>query len=262
MTGVAEALYSGSVVHKRLAPHRHSLRYTVFSCLFDCDRLDELAARSRLFSYNRFNLFSLFDRDHTDGPGLKSYLGQMAQRSGCGQSVARFMMLCYPRIFGYVFNPLTVYYGLDKDDRVRLVIYEVRNTFGQKKTYVLPAEPGPSGLVSQECRKRLYVSPFNDVEGSYYFHATQPGGDDLTIGVALRTQAGPVMKAYFRGNRSALTDRTLLAALSRTGWMTVKVIAGIHYEALKLWLKGARIVPRPAAPDAPITYIETPKESL
>jgi DUF1365 family protein len=262
MTGIGEALYSGSVVHKRLTPHMHSLRYSVFSCLFDCNRLDELSARLRLFSYNRFNLFSLYDRDHTEGQSLKSYLATIAQRSGLGQKINRFMMLCYPRMFGYVFNPLTVYFGLDEEDQVCLVIYEVRNTFGQRKTYVLPAEPGPSGLVSQGCRKRLYVSPFNDVEGSYYFHATPPGNDDLTIGVALRTEVGPIMKAYFRGNRSDLTDSTLLVALSRTGWMTVKVIAGIHYEALKLWLKGARIVPRPAAPDAPITYIETPKESL
>lgn len=261
MSAVTEALYTGHVVHKRVAPHRHALRYSVFSCLFDCSKLAALDARLKLFSFNRFNLFSLYDRDHLDGAGLESSLREIAERSGQGGRIARFMMLCYPRILGYAFNPLTVYFGLDAEDSVRLVIYEVRNTFGGRKTYVLPAEPGPRGLINQECRKRLYVSPFNAVEGDYSFHAT-PLGDDLTVGVALRTAAGPVLKAHFRGTRSDLTDANLLRAIARTGWMTVKVIGGIHYEALKLWLKGMRVVRRPPAPASPVTYISTPKESL
>ncbi len=261
MTVVREALYMGTVVHKRLRPRTHALNYKVFAILFDCGRLDALDAKMRLFSCNRFNLFSLYDKDHTDGQDFQTYLKDIARRSGHGREIVRFMMLCYPRVLGFAFNPLTVYFGLGADDRVRLIVYEVRNTFGQRKTYVLPAEPDPSGLVNQECRKRFYVSPFNDVEGRYSFHATRPD-DELTIGVALRTDAGPLLKTHFRGQRSALTDASLLRALSRTGWMTIKVIGGIHYEALKLWAKGLRIAPRPAAPEALITFIKSPKEDL
>ncbi|MCG8433743.1 MAG: DUF1365 domain-containing protein, partial [Gammaproteobacteria bacterium] len=152
-------------------------------------------------------------------------------------------------------------FGLDENDEVRLVVYEVRNTFGERKSYVLPAEPDPSGRIYQQCRKRFYVSPFNAVEGRYSFHVS-PLDDDLTIGVALRTEAGPLLKAHFRGSRQALTDANLLRALARTGWMTVKVIAGIHYEAAKLWLKGVRLVPRPGKPASPVTYIGRPREGV
>lgn len=261
MSGTESALYLGTVVHKRLRPRKHALSYTVFSCLFDCDQLDALSTRLRLFSYNRFNLFSLRDRDHTDGRSLKSHLRAIADQSGRGSEVDRFLMLCYPRVLGYAFNPLTVYFGVDADDRVRLVIYEVSNTFGERKIYVLPAEPDADGLVNQECNKRFYVSPFNAVEGRYSFHATPLSGRELTVGVALRTDDGPLLKAHFRGERRDLTDRTLMRALARTGWMTVKVIAGIHYEALRLWLKGLRLVRRPPPPETPITYMQSPKET-
>ncbi|MEM8744809.1 MAG: DUF1365 domain-containing protein [Pseudomonadota bacterium] len=261
MSKAESGLFLGSVVHKRLRPRHHALSYKVFSCLFDCDELDALDSRLRLFSYNRFNLFSLRDSDHTDGRSLDGHLREIADQSGHGDKISRFMMLCYPRVLGYAFNPLTVYFGLDDEEQVRLVIYEVNNTFGERKTYVLPAEPDADGLVNQECRKRFYVSPFNAVEGRYSFHATPLSGDELTVGVALKTEDGPVLKAHFRGERQPLTDGFLLRALGRTGWMTVNVIAGIHFEALRLWLKGLRLVRRPPPPATPITYMQTPKET-
>lgn len=256
------ALYVGTVVHKRLRPRMHGLRYSVFSCLFDCSSLSRLDKRLSLFSYNRFNVFSLYDRDHTDGRSLQDHLRVIADKSGHSNEISRFLMLCYPRILGYAFNPLTVYFGMNAQDRVCLIVYEVRNTFGECKTYVLPAEPDSNGLVNQTCRKRFYVSPFNAVEGRYSFHATSPSGDELTVGVALKTDTGPVLKAHFRGTRHPFTDVTLLRALRRTGWMTVKVIAGIHFEALRLWLKGLQLVRRPPPPATPISYLRTPKETF
>ena len=262
MSVTRDALYIGTVVHKRLRPREHGLRYSIFSCLFDCSSLARLDRRLTLFSYNRFNLFSLYDQDHTDGRSLRDHLRIIAEKSGYNSEISKFLMLCYPRILGYAFNPLTVYFGVNAKGDVRLIIYEVRNTFGECKTYVLPAEPDSKGLVNQNCRKRFYVSPFNAVEGRYSFHATPPSGDELTVGVALKTDVGPVLKAHFRGTRHALTDANLLRALGRTGWMTVKVIAGIHYEALRLWLKGLRLVRRPPPPENPISYLRTPKETV
>ena len=162
-------------------------------------------------------------------------------------------MLCYPRILGYAFNPLTVYFGLDGNGAVRLVIYEVNNTFGERMTYALSAGPARGGVLSQSCRKQLYVSPFNSDKGDYSFHLTAPG-EDLTLGVALRDGDGPLLKAYFHGHREPLSDSMLLKAMARTGWMTVKVIAGIHLEAARLWLKGLKLVRRPAPPSNPISY--------
>ena len=260
MKRASEALYIGTVVHRRMRPVTHKLRYSVFAVLFDCDRLEGLDRRNRLLSYNRFNLFSLYDRDHGDGTKLDNYLKRIATSAGKAGEVSRFVMLCYPRILGYVFNPLTVYFGLDANDRVRLVIYEVNNTFGERMSYVLPAEPDENGMIAQSCRKRLRVSPFNDDTGKYSFHASSPY-EDLTVGVALRDETGPLLKAFFHGRRMDLRDGTLLAALARTGWMTAKVTVGIHYEAARLWFKGLRLRPRPARPETDITYINTTNES-
>ncbi|MCW2308893.1 DUF1365 domain-containing protein [Rhodobium gokarnense] len=255
----SEGIYNGTVVHKRVRPKRHALSYRVFSCLFDVDRLSDLDRRLRLFSYNRFNLVSLNDRDHSGSEPLGAYLRRVAEESGHGDGVTRFLMLCYPRVLGYVFNPLTVYYGLDGEGRVALMVYEVSNTFGERMTYVLPTEPEAEGVIFQECEKRFYVSPFNAVEGRYQFHVTPPA-ETVTVGVALRTGEGPLLSAHFSGDFAPFTDGRLLKALARTGWLTAKVIAGIHYEALRLWLKGLRLKPRPAAPNPPITFVRHPRE--
>ncbi len=251
------ALYSGTVFHTRLRPIGHKLRYRVFATLFDCDTLEGLNKRLRLFSYNRFNLFSLYDCDHGDGTPVREYLAGLAEDAEGCDDVCRFAMLCYPRILGYAFNPLTVYYGLDLEDRVRLVIYEVNNTFGERKSYVLPVgESSGDGVIAQNCAKELYVSPFNAVQGTYGFHLTPPG-DTLTIGVTLKDDDGPLLKAHFSGGREDLSDTALLRAIARTGWMTVKVTVGIHYEAARLWLKGLRLKPRPPAPKSPVSFVDS-----
>lgn len=256
------AIYDGTVVHKRLRPRLHALRYKVFSLLLDVSHLDKAAQKLTLFSHNKFNLVSIHDADYGDGSSLPNYLQGIGRRSGYGDTVTRFRMLCYPRILGYVFNPLTVYFGLDREDRTRLLIYEVSNTFGERKTYVLPAATTTDqDIITQSCRKRFYVSPFNTGEGRYRFHVTAPR-DALTIGIALDDGDGPLLKAHFRGTHAPFSDRALLQSLGRTGWMTVKVIAGIHFEAAKLWLKGVRIVRRPPPPKNPITFVDRPNESF
>lgn len=256
---IGSALYEGVVVHKRVRPVQHALRYHVFSLLLDCDALADLDRRLRLFSYNRFNVLSLHDRDHGDGSALREYLRRVATQSG--QDIDRFLMLCYPRMLGYGFNPVTVYFGLGADARLKLIIYEVNNTFGERKSYAIPvAEDDAPGIISQGCRKTFYVSPFNAVDGRYQFHLT-PLGDEITVGVALENDQGPVLKAHFRGARSALSDTSLLIALLRTGWLSVKVVAAIHLEALKLWLKGLRLKERPPAPQSAIDFISTAKEN-
>ncbi|NVK35171.1 MAG: DUF1365 family protein [Rhodobacteraceae bacterium] len=250
-----DAVYNGTVFHTRMRPVEHKLRYRVFALMLDCNALEDVAERLKLFSFNRFNLFSLYDRDFGDGTSIRAYLKALSKATPNGRDVTSFSMLCYPRILGYAFNPLTVYYGLDDAGRVRLVVYEVSNTFGQRKTYVLPVEGEGEGVIAQQCAKEFYVSPFNEVAGTYSFHLTQPG-EALTVGVALRDDDGPLMKAHFTAKRAPLTDGALLRALAATGWMTLKVTLGIHYEAARLWFKGLRLVPRPPAPKNPITFVD------
>lgn len=260
MSQPAEGIYFGDVVHSRVRPVRHKLRYSVFSVMFDCSTLDALGRRLRFFSRNRFNLFSLYDRDHGDGfSALPDYLEEIALKAGYAGTVERFLMLCYPRILGYAFNPLTVYYGVDGEGRVRLMVYEVNNTFGERQTYVLPVAAESDGPIAQSCSKRFYVSPFNGPKGTYSFHLTPPL-EELTVGVALRDDDGPVLRAHFHGERKDLTDAALIRAVVKTGWMTVKVTAGIHYEAMKLWLKGLRLKPRSAAPERSIDFPDTRDE--
>lgn len=255
----ASALYNGVVVHKRVRPVKHALRYHVFSLLIDCDDLPGLDRRLRLFSYNRFNLCSLHDTNHGDGTAIADYLRGLADQSGV-DGIERFLMFCYPRVLGYVFNPVTIYFGVNAAGDARLIVYEVNNTFGERQTYVVPVEPRVgTDTVHQSCEKMFYVSPFNTDEGRYSFHVT-PIDDEITIGIALHTDEGPLLKAFFRGERTALTDATLAKALARTGWLSLKVIGAIHYEALKLWFKGLRLVPRPRRPKSAIAFVSSPGE--
>ncbi len=242
---VESCLYKGEVVHKRLKPLRHELRYKVFNLFADVDELATLGRRLRLFSYNRFNLFSIHDRNHGpgDGTAIRDHAWRLARGINGGDTVTRIFMFCYPRVLGYVFNPLTIYYGFDGGDRLRVMIYEVNNTFGGRHSYVLPVEEGEL----QNCAKRFYVSPFNAAEGRYSFHFNTPD-DHLALGINLSVGGAAVLKAYVSGVRCSLSDGALLRAFAGIPFLTFKVIAAIHWQAAKLYGKGLRIRKRPAAP--------------
>ncbi|MFD0916315.1 DUF1365 domain-containing protein [Pseudahrensia aquimaris] len=248
-------LYRGEVVHKRLRPTEHKLSYSVFSLLVDVDRLEALAKTTRLFSLNRFNLFSLKERQHgaRDGSAVKDFAWGVVEKMGFGGRVTNIQMLFYPRILGFAFNPLTVYFCCDEDGAPVLMIYEVRNTFGEDLTYVLPAGEAHGIAYAHATAKQFYVSPFNNVEGEYTFHVTRPD-DAVTVGVALRTQGKPLLRTHFKGNAEPLTDTALLRAFFAYPLMTLKIVAGIHWEALKLWRKGMSLQTRPPAPEPRVIY--------
>lgn len=252
------AIYDAEVTHKRLRPVEHKLRYGVFNLFVEVDDLDRTAEQLKLFSHNRLNLISLHDKDFGDGTGkdLMGYLQNLTEQAGVETDKLRFFMLTYPRILNFAFNPITTYYGVRRG-KIKVMIYEVRNTFAQRHTYVIPAGESEDGIVWQDCEKQFYVSPFNNVEGSYRFHVTKPG-DELTLGVALKDNEGPLLNAYLRGKQKPLTDFQLIKSLGRTGWMTMKVVFGINYEAFKLWLKGLRPKPKPEAPKRAIAIFKKP----
>ena len=158
----ASALYGGSLSHHRFAPRPHRLRYAMFQMLLDLDEAPDLGRRLRLFSYNRFNLFSHHDRDHGEGRrgALRSWVEDVLAEAGISIAGGRVMLLCMPRLFGHVFNPLSIYYCFRIDGSLAAMLYEVNNTFGQRHCYLIEATAGDGGEIRQACDKAFYVSPF------------------------------------------------------------------------------------------------------
>lgn len=254
----AASLYLGEVMHARMKPVAHRFAYRVFSLLLDPDRLDEAGRLSRFFSIGRFNLVSFRAADHgpRDGSSLADYARALLAEAGVATQGARVLVLAYPRILGYSFNPLTVYFIYGSDDRLLGVLYEVRNTFGEWHTYVAPVEPGQlteAGL-RQERDKLFYVSPFNGLSMRYRFRL-KPPGDDLAVRILETDAEGPLLSATFHGDRADVTSQALLKTCLSLPLMTLKVILGIHWEALRLYIKGLRLVPRPAPPK-PVSFGE------
>lgn len=251
----APAIFEGHVVHKRLRPVAHHLRYSVFNFLIDVDEIGRAAGRYRFLSYNHWNVFSIYDADHGSGDGASIADGARSALKSCGKPYdgRRILMLCYPRVLGYVFNPLTVFFALNPDGELESLIYEVNNTFGERKSYVVNAgAPSPDGVFSHGCRKEMFVSPFTQSAGRYSFRVIKPG-DKAVVGVFLADASGPLLKTHFRGKGLELTDRRLLSLIWRYPLLTLKVIAAIHYEALKLWLKGVPLTERHQSPRYSVT---------
>ena len=239
------ALYAGQVVHARFRPKRHKLSYRVFSLLLDLDEIAGLAKSLRLFGHNSAGVFSFHDKDHGDGKGdLRSWVDGQLQAAGITLAAPKISMLCYPRIFGYVFNPLTVWFCSDGDE-LRAILYEVHNTFGERRTYVIRVAPG-ANTVEQSCAKELYVSPFVPMDCVYQFHI-EPPGEKVLIRIDETDPQGMLLRAVFSGERRELTDGALLRALFAYPLMTLKVTAAIHWEAMKLWAKGVPIFRHKAA---------------
>lgn len=226
------AIYVGEVVHQRHRPKRHRLRYRVFSILID---LDDLPALDRLkyFGWDRWALFAFRSADHGQGQGLREWATAQLQEAGL-PAPAKIRLLCYPRILGYVFNPLSVWFCDDGDGRPIATIYEVHNTFGERHTYVLPVGG------AQTADKEFYVSPFIGLDCRYEFKIVPPE-DRVRIAIN-ETEAGePLLYAAFSGTRRDFNDANLLRLFFSHPLMTLKVTAGIHWEALRLLLKGIRV---------------------
>jgi DUF1365 family protein len=261
MTGeVVSGLYAGTVTHVRSRPKRHRLSYRIFMLLLDLDEIPGLCARLRLMSHRRFNLFSFHERDHADGSGapLRAWVERHLLRAGIDLQGGAIRLLAMPRVLGYGFNPISVYFCHHRDGRLLALLHEVHNTFGERHSYLIPVKPG-DGVISQSCAKEFHVSPFMAMGMSYDFLVHPP---DETFRLSIRSgdAAGPMIFASFDATRRDLTrrdltDRALSWAFVSMPLVTLKVIGGIHWEALRLWRKGLRLHPKPAAPADPVSIV-------
>jgi DUF1365 family protein len=249
----AAALYFGDVMHARLKPIGHRFSYRVMSLLIDLDRLGEADRLSPLFAVNRPALYSFREADHgkRDGSSLRDYVQRCAAERGIDLTGGRVLLLCYPRLLGFTFNPLSVYFCYRAGGELALLIYEVRNTFGDIHPYVLPVRPSEisDAGIRQQQEKLFYVSPFVEMAMRYHFRISPPG-DRVKLRILETDRDGPLLSATFNGHREPLTTAALLRSFFALPLVTLKIVAAIHWEALRLWLKGVRLVPRPDSANA------------
>jgi DUF1365 family protein len=247
------AIYAGHVAHTR--PGKHRLRYSVFMLALDLDDMGALRERLRLLAHNRFSLFSIFDRDHAarvDAP-VRPQIEAKLRQAGIAWDGGRIVLLTMPRLFNYVFNPLSVYFCYRRNGELAALVHEVSNTFGEWSFYVLAPTIEANGVVTQSCDKTFFVSPFLEQNLRYEFRILPPG-EAVSVAMIVRRGADVALTASFAGERRDLTDANLLRVWAGNPLMTLKVIVGIHWEALRMWLKGVRYLGR-SAPEP----VETPQ---
>lgn len=242
-------------MHRRLIAPLYRFVYRVFYLLLDVDRVDEAARPLRLFSHNRFNLLSFHDRDHGGeiSGGLRAWAENILRNEGISLDGGRIRLLCMPRLFGYAFNPISLWYCEHADGKLRAVIAEVRNTFGEKHSYVLASGGEPMAYEqAQDKDKCFHVSPFFDLVGRYRFLLSEPG-ERLHVGIHESREGVPILDATVAAERRNLTDAAILGQVLRMPVMTLKVVAAIHWEALKIWLRGGRFHKKPEPPHLEVT---------
>ena len=235
------SIYNGTVVHKRFKPRIHFFRYKVFSLLIDLSELSTLDKKINFFSYNRFNLISFFDKDHgeRDGTSLIEWVKKNLKENNIDAEEIKIRLLCYPRILGYVFNPLSVFYIYNNNEKLISILYEVKNTFGEQHTYIFKIEN--DNLLQHNCEKKFHVSPFIEMNCNYFFRILKPS-EKISVIIDQYQSNEKILFASQDGKRADLTSAELMKSYLKHPLMTFKIISAIHFEAFKLWAKGIKFI--------------------
>jgi len=231
-------LYAGRVAHIRHTPFRHRFDYCIWMLSIDLDHLSELA-RSKLFAHNRFGLLSIHDKDHgyRDTRSLRDYARDALERQNLGEFAARITFITMPRLLGYAFNPISFYYCHDAQGRLGAVLHQVKNTFGDQVGYLMPVQDAAN--IRQSAPKRMHVSPFFDMRGGYRFALTPPE-EKLIVSIQYGTESEKRMTATMSLRQRPWNTGQVLRLLLEMPMTPVKVIAAIHWQALKLFIRGAK----------------------
>ena len=230
-------IYNGVVTHKRFKPVKHFLKYKTFSFFIDLDEIEKLDKNNFIFSFNRFNIFSFYNKDHgdRDGKSLKNWVMDNLIKFKISENINKIKLLCYPRIFGYVFNPLSIFYCY-QNEKLKVIFYEVKNTFNEQHTYIFRVND--SNIVTQKCKKKFYVSPFMNMDTYYNFRLLNPD-DKLSVSIEQTDKKDTILNAVQTGERKDFNLKQLVVNFFKYPLMTIKIISAIHFEALLLWKKGA-----------------------
>ena len=234
-------IYTGKVIHKRFKPKEHYFKYNVFSLLIDLNELEEINKYIKFFSYNKFNIISFYDKDHgdRDGSSIKSWVKKNLKSIGIMTEDISIKLLCYPRIFGYVFNPLSTYFIYNKHSELISIFYEVKNTFGEQHTYIFKAQDEKT--VQNKCKKKFYVSPFIEMDCEYHFKTLNPR-EQLSVVINQNDKDGKLLFASQDGISKDFNNKNLILSYLTHPLMTFKIIGAIHYEAFKLWAKRIKLI--------------------
>ena len=234
-------IYTGKVIHKRFKPKEHYFKYNVFSLLIDLNELEEINKFIKFFSYNKFNIISFYDKDHgdRDGSSIKLWVKKNLRNIGIMTEDISIKLLCYPRIFGYVFNPLSTYFIYNKHSELISIFYEVKNTFGEQHTYIFKAQDEKT--VQNKCKKKFYVSPFIEMDCEYHFKTLNPR-EQLSVVINQNDKDGKLLFASQDGISKDFNNKNLILSYLTHPLMTFKIIGAIHYEAFKLWAKRIKLI--------------------
>ena len=235
-------IYTGNVFHKRFKPKIHFFKYKVFSLLLDLSEIHLLDKNLKIFSYNKFNIVSFYDKDHgaRDGSSIQNWVIDNLKKNNIDTNNIQIKLLCYPRIFGYVFNPLSIFYVYDKNLNLISILYEVKNTFGEQHTYVFKTDIN-NNLVQHTCKKKFHVSPFIEMDCVYFFRLLKPG-NTISVIIDQNDKEGKILYASQDGVKSEINNSNLTKSYLKHPLMTFKIILAIHFEAFKLWSKGIKFV--------------------
>ena len=239
---INSSIYNGQVIHKRFKPKVHSFRYDVFSLLIDLSELETLDKQVNFFSYNKFNWISFYDKDHgdRDGSSLINWVQKNLRKNNISTENIKIKILCYPRIFGFVFNPLSVFYVYNSNENLISILYEVKNTFGEQHTYIFRIEKD-ANLIQNNCSKKFHVSPFIQMNCNYFFRLLKPG-NKISIIIDQYENEDKILYASQDGIRTDFNTKYLVKSFLNHPLMTFKIIIAIHYEAFKLWSKGIKFI--------------------
>ena len=238
----SSSIYNGHVIHKRFWPKKHFFRYKVFSLLIDLSELYQLEKELTLFSYNKFNVLSFYDIDHgpRDGSSLINWVKENMTKNNISTEEITIKLLCYPRIWGYVFNPLSVFFVYDKNSNLVSILYEVKNTFNEQHTYIFKLQKTEK-LIEHSCRKKFHVSPFIEMNCTYYFKIAKPG-EKISVYIDQYDNENKLLVALQEGIKVTLNNKNLIKVFFSHPMMSFKIILAIHFEAYRLWIKGVKLV--------------------
>lgn len=248
---IKPSIYFGETYHKRFFPKIHELRYQIFQILIDLE--GELFGL-KYFSKNRFNLFSFYDKDHGPVQGdnkqiLSNRIRIFLDNNNIENHDCKIYLMAMPRVLGFVFNPISIYFVEDSLGEIRAILYEVNNTFGDRHTYIIKTK---ENMIMHEAQKRLHVSPFMDTKGMEYSFKLHLPDEKFQLSINLNKvenwEKTKYLFANFKANALKFDDNELLKLFFKLPFMTLKVVFGIHWEALKIIFKGIFLKPKPPTP--------------